>query len=136
MKPSTMDKKNGKRRSTKIARFALLTLGAKKAAELWQSRQQPPPPSTMQRLAIPARVLLGAVGIGGAAYYANKKGMLTQVKQKVMGRWGTDQESRPFTGPNAEVDVVEPIQPAEPPPVIVDTHPTATVPPEPPGSTL
>ena len=135
MNRSTTEKKNGKRPSTKIARVALLTLGAKKAAELWQSRQQPTPPSLMQRLAIPARVLLGAVGIGGAAYYANKKGMLTQVKQKVMGRSGADEQSAPFTGSSAGVDVVQPIQPTEPPPVVVDTHPT-TVPPEPPGNAL
>ena len=118
-----------------MAKFALLALGAKKAADLWQSRGQPSPPSLMQRLAIPARLLLGAVGVGGAAYYANEKGWLSQIKQKA-GRSGASEQAASFTDTSGGLDTVQPIQPAEPPPAVVDAHPTPTVPPASPGSTL
>ena len=52
-------------------KLALLSLGAKKAAELWQSRRQPPPPPSLrQRLGGPAKTALAAAGIGGVARQA------------------------------------------------------------------
>jgi hypothetical protein len=73
--------------STKLA---LLTLGAKKAAELWQSRRQPPPPPSLrERLGGPAKVTLAAAGVGGAAYFAARRGVVTQVKEK-LGRLSGD----------------------------------------------
>jgi hypothetical protein len=74
----------------------------------------------MQRLAIPARVALAAAGVGGAAYFANKSGMLTQIKQK-LGIEGQG-ETATFTRAGVEPQTPSAIQPTEPPPPIVDTH--------------
>jgi hypothetical protein len=123
---------------TKMARVALLTLGAKKATELWRSRQQPPPPSLMQRLAIPARVLLAALGVGGAAYIANKKGLLGRIKQGAgKGSPGVEKAAAFTTsGAGAGADAPPPMQPTEPPGPIVDTHAAPTVTPGSPRSTV
>ncbi len=65
-------------------RLALLTLGVKKAAELWQSRQQPPPPPSLrERWGGPVKLVLATAGVGGAAYFAAKKGLVTQVREKL-----------------------------------------------------
>jgi hypothetical protein len=84
--------------STKLA---LLTLGVKKAAELWQSRQQPPPPPSLrERWGGPAKMVVAAAGIGGAAYFAAKKGVITQVRER-LGRSSGNGSEQPasFGGP-------------------------------------
>jgi len=135
MKRNSMAKSASTRPSGTMARFALLTLGAKKATELWRSRRQPPPtPSVAQRLAAPARGALVVGAVGGVAYLATKKGMVTQIKQK-LGLEGRD-ETVAFTGSGVDTQAPPPIQPTEPSSVIVDTHSTSEVAPEPPSSTV
>jgi hypothetical protein len=84
--------------STKLA---LLTLGLKKAAELWQARQQPPPPPSLgERFGGPARLILAAAGVGGAAYFAARRGVMTQVGER-LGRSSGNGSEQPisFGGP-------------------------------------
>jgi hypothetical protein len=67
--------------STKLA---LLSLGAKKAAEIWQSRRQPsPPPSFRQRFGGLTTIALAAAGVGGATYLVARSGVATQVKERL-----------------------------------------------------
>lgn len=83
-------------------KFALLTLGVKKAAELWQSRQQPPPPPSLrERWGGPATMVLAAAGVGGTAYFAARKGVMTQVRQR-LGRSSGNGSEQPvsFGGPS------------------------------------
>jgi hypothetical protein len=76
--------------STKLA---LLTLGVKKAAELWQSRRQPPPPPSLrERWGGPAKMVLAAAGVGGTAYFATRKGVMTQVRERLGRSSGNDSE--------------------------------------------
>jgi hypothetical protein len=113
------------RASTRLARAGLLTLGVKKATELWQARREPPSPSLIQRLAIPARVVLATGGVGAALYVANKRGMLTPIKRKLRPERKADVS---LSGTGVEAPVAPaPIQPSDPPPSIVDTHPPASV---------
>ena len=135
MKRNSGSRSVSTRASATMARFAVLTLGVKKATELWRSRRQPPPsPSVAQRLAAPARVALGVGAVGGVAYLATKKGMVTQIKEK-LGLEGRD-EAVAFSGSGAETQAPPPIQPTEASPVIVDTHSTSEVATEPPSSTV
>ena len=115
--------------STKLA---LLTMGAKKAAELWQSRRQPPPPPSLwQRLGGPAKVSLAAVGVGGVAYFAARGGLVSQVKGwagRPFGK-GSEQAAREM-----ERDLVVERTTTEPPPKIVNTEPASSPAPGPPPS--
>jgi hypothetical protein len=121
--------------STKLA---LLTLGAKKAAELWQSRRQPPPPPSLrQRLGGPAKVALAAAGVGGAAYFAARSGVVTQVKEKLGRSSGNGPEQVTSFGasaPEMEADPVVERPATEPPPRVVNTEPASSLAPDPPPS--
>jgi hypothetical protein len=103
--------------STKLA---LLTLGAKKAAELWQSRRQPPPPPSLrQRLGGPAKVALAATGVGGVVYLAVRSGVVTQVKERFGRSSGNGREQATSFGasaPQMEADPVVERATTEPPP--------------------
>ena len=119
-------------------RLALLTLGAKKAAEVWQSRRQPPPPPSLrQRLGGPAKVTLVAAGVGGAAYFATKSGVMTQVKER-LGRSngaGPGQETS-FGPPGAGMESEPVVERTETAPKIVYTdEPASSLTPEPPPPT-
>ena len=121
--------------STKLA---LLTLGAKKAAELWQSRRQPPPPPSLrQRLGGPAKVILAAAGVGGAAYLAVRSGVVTQVKERFGRSSGNGREQTTSFGasaPQMEADPVVERAATEPPPKVVNTEPASSLAPDPPTS--
>ena len=115
-------------------RLALLTLGAKKAAEVWQSRRQPPPPPSLrQRLGGPAKVTLAAAGVGGAAYFATKSGVMTQVKERLGRSNGNGPEpATSFGASGAKMESDPVIERTEPPPTIVNTEPASTLTPDPP----
>jgi hypothetical protein len=122
--------------STKLA---LLTLGAKKAAELWQSRRQPPPPPSLrQRWGGPAKISLAAAAVGGAAYFAARWGVVGQVKER-LGRTSGDGPEQPasfrVSGPETQADLGVERAATEPPPRIVNTEPASSLAPEPPPST-
>jgi hypothetical protein len=119
-------------------RLALLTLGAKKAAEVWQSRRQPPPPPSLrQRLGGPAKVTLVAAGVGGAAYFATKSGVMTQLKERLGRSNGAGPEqATSFGPPGAGVESDPVVERAETPPKIVYTdEPASSLTPEPPPPT-
>jgi hypothetical protein len=113
----------GKRPALKAmtgTKLALLTLGAKKAAELWQSRRQPPPPPSLrQRLGGPAKLTLAAAGVGGAAYFVARRGLVTQVKEKLGRSSGHGPEQATSFGasaPEMEAGPVVERAATEPPP--------------------
>ena len=119
-------------------RLALLTLGAKKAAEVWQSRRQPPPPPSLrQRLGGPAKLTLAAAGVGGAAYFATKSGVMTQVKERLGRSNGNSPEQETSFGASGAGMQSDPVvERTEPPPTIVYTdEPASTLTPDPPPNT-
>jgi hypothetical protein len=120
--------------STKLA---LLSLGAKKAAELWRSRRQPPPPPSLrQRLGGPAKIALAAAGVGGVGYFAARRGTVTKVKERLSRSSGNGPEqaaSFGASGPETEADLT--VERSEPPPRIVNTEPASSLAPDPPPST-
>ena len=103
--------------STKLA---LLSLGAKKAAELWQSRRQPPPPpSFKQRFGGLTTIALAAAGVGGATYLVARSGVVTQVKEKLGRSSGNGPEpAAPYRASGSEMsaDPVVKGTATEPPP--------------------
>jgi hypothetical protein len=119
-------------------KLALLTLGAKKVAELWQSRRQPPPPPSLrQRLGGAAKVTLAAAGVGGAAYFVTRKGVVTQVKERLGRSSGNGPEqatSFGASGPETEADPVVKRAATEPPPKIMNTEQASSLAPDPPPS--
>jgi hypothetical protein len=121
--------------STKLA---LLTLGAKKAAELWQSRRQPPPPPSLrQRVGGPAKVILAAAGVGGAAYFAVRRGVVSQIREKLGRSSGDGPEQATSFGasaPQMEADPVVERAATESPPKVVNTEPASSLAPDPPTS--
>jgi hypothetical protein len=119
-------------------RLALLTLGAKKAAELWQSRRQPPPPPSLrQRLRGPAKITLAAAGVGGAAYFAARRGVVTQVKERLGRSSGNGSEQTSSFGASGHEINADPVVErgaTEPPSTTVNTEPAGSLAPEPPPS--
>ena len=128
---------SGKRpalRAMNSTKLALLTLGTKKAAELWQSRRQPPPPPSLrQRLGGPAKVALAAAAVGGAAYFAVRKGGLTKIKERLGRSSGNGPEpttSFDASAPEMEADPVVERAATEPPPRVVNTEPAPSLAPD------
>ena len=121
--------------STKLA---LLSLGAKKAAELWQSRRQPPPPPSLrERLGGPAKIAFAAAGVGGVAYFAARRGVVTKVKERLARSSGRGPEraaSFGASGPEVEANLTVERAGTEPPPRVVNTEPASSLAPDPPPS--
>jgi hypothetical protein len=85
----------------------------------------------------PAKIAFAAAGVGGVAYFAARRGVVTKVKERLGRSFGNGPEraaSFGASGPEVEADLTVKRAGTEPPPRVVNTEPASSLAPDPPPS--